>query len=58
MICYKDKTFCAEINCVAFGTCHRALTDDAQRRADDAGLDVAVFDEAPDCFEEVNNEKV
>jgi hypothetical protein len=41
MICYQDKTFCKGDGCILFDHCHRALTEDVVRGAQDANLPIA-----------------
>lgn len=52
MICYRDMTFCTfYLDCRKADTCHRPLTPDVRRAAEEFGLPTAVFAEQPVCFE-------
>lgn len=51
MIYYKDKTFCPFFDECHFGkNCHRALTNEIWKRAQQVDLPIAQFVDKPDCF--------
>jgi hypothetical protein len=52
MLCYRDRTFCKFRDCKKFTTCHRALTEDIEKVAEDFGLPIAKFVDKPECFED------
>lgn len=59
MICYRDMTFCEFYkDCADADECHRPLTDEVKRLADqwwgkeEGGAPIAVFVEKPSCHVE------
>lgn len=63
VLCYRDMTFCTYKKCSKFKECHRALTDEVQKRADDwwgkgkNEAPICVFAEHPDCYSEEKKEE-
>ena len=51
MICYKDKTFCAQENCAKAKTCRRILTDEDKKAIERENFLVS-FCKFEECFEE------
>jgi len=54
MICYKDMTFCAFLDC-SNSTCERRLTLEIQKEAEELWGDnppIATYMAKPKCFEE------
>jgi hypothetical protein len=61
MICFRDMTFCTFYNeCAEGEECHRALTPEVRKRADDWWKDcggeapIAHFGNKPECFSDKN----
>ena len=42
MICYRDRTYCAQDTCAHAYTCERYLTKEIEQDAKDFGLPVAI----------------
>jgi len=55
MMCYRDMTFCGGNNgkCLAFSTCHRALTEEVLAAAKNAQMPIARFinPEQRECYQ-------
>ena len=60
VICYKDMTFCKDIDCKKFNNCPRALTEQVYAEAESwwgsKDAPIAIFMDRLECFEwgEVN----
>ena len=56
MMCYKDMTFCNEIDCFKFNTCPRAYNDEAKAGAFKwmgENAPVALWVDRPECYKEI-----
>lgn len=53
MICYRDMTFCNEVDCEDFSTCGRGLTEEVREQAKQRGLPISQFTHTPYCFASV-----
>jgi hypothetical protein len=48
MLCYRDRTYCPYLECVA--TCSRKATEEVKKAANLEGLPLALRDQIPTCF--------